>query len=116
VNLKMNSRASVVNSLELKEKLNTPMNTIMSIYLFSEVPVITDNNSFALTALGETNRLYHWNIDRVNMGDTSHIIFKKKYLQRTANMVQKIFVQTLRAPFEPGTLGAMLLLRLNGRR
>ena len=53
MNLKMNSRASVVNLLELKEKLNTPMNTIMSISLFSEVPVITDNTTLALTHFGK---------------------------------------------------------------
>jgi hypothetical protein len=38
VNLKMNSQASRVNLLELKEKLNAPMNTIMSISIIVTVP------------------------------------------------------------------------------
>lgn len=53
MNLKMNSQASGVNLLELKEKLNAPMNTIMSISLSSEVPATTDNTTLALRPCGK---------------------------------------------------------------
>ena len=49
----MNSQEEWIKPLKSKEKLNTPMNTIMSISIGLTVPATKDNNSFALTALGK---------------------------------------------------------------
>lgn len=42
------------------------------------------------------------------MGDTSFNNFKKEYQQRTANMVQKIYIQTFQASFLPRTLSKIV--------